>query len=452
MSEKIPPQNLSAEQAVLGSVLIDPEALAKVIEILHAESFYREAHRHIYTAICELFQSSEPIDLVTVSDWLRKHNLLEAVGGATYLSDLVEATPTSAHVHHHAILVEEKATLRQLIHAGSEIVETAFDEENNVSDILDDAEKRILDIAQNRLKQAFTPVKDILMPVMKSIESIYENKGQLLGVSSGFSDLDSLTSGFQKADLIILAARPSMGKTALALNFTQHAALKHNTAVAIFSMEMSKEQLVQRMLCSEAKIDNSRLRVGQLHENEYKRLAKAMSRLSEAPIFIDDTAGVSPVELKAKARRLQLDHDLGLIVVDFLQLMYVAKRRNDNRVQEIAEISRALKAIGKELKVPVIALSQLSRAVEQRTDKHPLLSDLRESGEIEQVADIVLFIHRNDMYDSSANSGEAELIIAKHRNGPTGRVLLTFRKEITQFYPRETSAGPVENTAVPVTL
>jgi replicative DNA helicase len=317
-----------------------------------------------------LFEKSEPIDLVTVSNALRTQDKLELVGGTPYLSDLVQSTPTSAHVYHHACIVEEKSTLRSLITAGSDIVGSAFDEDRPVTEILDSAENHILKIAQDRFKKAFTHVKDVLMPVMDRIESMYETKNQLLGVSSGFPDLDNYTSGFQKSDLIILAARPSMGKTALALNFAQHASLRHQVPVAIFSMEMTKEQIVQRLLCSEAKIDNSRLRLGQLHDNEYKRLAKTMSRLSEAPIYIDDTAGMTPTELKAKARRLQREFGLGMIMVDFLQLMHTSDRsKKDNRVQEIAEISRSLKTIAKELNIPVIALSQLSRNIEVRTNK-----------------------------------------------------------------------------------
>ena len=437
---RIPPQNLDAEQAVLGALLIDKEALPKVVEILHADSFYRDAHKNIYHAVIEQYQKNEPADLVTVSDTLRRMNLLDAAGGIPYLSDLVSATATAAHVSYHAQLVEEKATLRNLITAGSEIVEFAFQEDKGVDEILGDAENTIFNIAQNRNKKSFTPVKDILMPVMDRIEKIYENKGNVMGVPSGFPDLDTMTAGFQNSDLIILAARPSMGKTALALNFAQNVALRSKIPVAIFSLEMSKEALVQRILCSEAKIDSSRLRLGQIHDHELKRLIKAVSRLSEAAIYIDDTAEMTPIELKAKARRLQLEHGLGMILIDFLQLMHVPRRRSDNRVQEIAEISRALKSIGKELNIPVIALSQLSRAVEQRADKRPMLSDLRESGEIEQVADLVMFIHRDDYYDNAANAGEADLIIAKQRNGPTGSVQLTFRKEITQFFPREKHA------------
>lgn len=435
---KLPPQNIEAEQSVLGSLLIDKDTIPKVVEILHPESFYREAHHWIYQAIINLFQKNEPIDLVTVTDELSSIGKLDAVGGRVYVSDIINSVPTSANVEYYAKIVEDKAVLRELISQGSQMVTEAFKDDIEVDNVLDTAQKSIIDIAQKKIRQGFSKIKDLLDEVMKRMEETYDHGSHITGVPSGYIDLDELTGGFQQADLIVVAGRPSMGKTALALNIAQNVGIRHNLPVAIFSLEMSKEALTQRILCSEAEIDSSHLKSKNLHDHEWKKLGRALGRLSEAPIYVDDTPSLSPLELRAKARKLQMEHGISMIIVDFMQLMRGAQRRYENRTQEVSDISRAIKAIARELNVPVVALSQLSRAVEQRQDQIPRLSDLRESGEIEQVSDLVLFIHREAYYDRTSDKGNlAQLILAKQRNGPTGVVELTFRKEITKFGNRE---------------
>ncbi len=436
--DKIPPQNLAAEQSVVGSMLLDKNAVIKVIETLHPDSFYRDAHRYIYEAVLDLFDRGEPVDLVTVTEALRKNGKLEAAGGAVYITDLLNSVPTAANVEHYAKIVEEKAVLRRLIEAGTRIVSDGFSEPEDVDQILDHAEKAIFDIALKRVREGFHRIDSVIKRVLDKIDSLYGKKEAITGTPTGFPDLDQLTAGFQNSDLIIIAARPAVGKTAFALNIAQNIAIKHKIPVAIFSLEMSKDQLAQRMLCSEGEVDAQKLKTASLSDTGWKKLTRALGRLSEAPIYIDDSATLTATEIRAKARRLKIEKGLGLVIVDYLQLMR-GKARIENRVQEISDIARSLKTLARELEVPVVALSQLSRAVEQRTDRIPRLSDLRESGEIEQTADVVLFIHRDDYYNPQSERGNiAEIIIAKQRNGPIGSIELVFRKEIAKFCSKET--------------
>ncbi|MCX5748977.1 MAG: replicative DNA helicase [Candidatus Saganbacteria bacterium] len=440
--ERLPPQNLTAEQSVLGAMLLDKNAIIKAFEILQPDSFYREGHRLVCEAIMSLFDRGEPADIVTVTNELRKNGSLEAAGGSVYISDLLNSVPTAANVEYYARIVDEKAILRRLIDSGTKIVSDCFDGQVDVNSVLDKAEKTVFDIAMKKIKQGFFKVDKVLKNVLDRINLLYEKKLPLTGIPSGFPDLDKLTAGFQSSELIVLAARPSVGKTAFALNIAQNIAIRHKIPVAIFSLEMSKEQLVTRLLCSEGEIESSKLKTATLSDTGWKRLTKAIGRVSEAPIFIDDSPLLSAMEMRAKARRLKIEHGIGLVIVDFLQLMQT-RGRSDNRVQEISEVARSLKTLARELDVPVLALSQLSRAIEQRQDRMPRLSDLRESGEIEQVADIVMFIHREDYYNPSSDKGNiAEIIIAKQRNGPTGSIELVFRKEFTKFE----SKSPYEST------
>jgi len=435
--ERIPPQNLQAEQSVLGSMLIDKSAIVKAIEILHPDSFYRDAHSNIYRSILELFDRGEPIDLVTVTETLRKNNRLEAVGGSVYVADLINSVPTAANVEYYARIVEEKATLRRLIDAGTQMVSEAFSEPENVDQILDRAEKTIFDIALKRVREGFHKIDEVLKRVLDRIDRLYGKKENITGIPTGYADLDNLTAGFQNADLIIIAARPSVGKTALALNMAMNMAIKFKLPIALFSLEMSKDQLAQRMLCSEAEIDAMRLKTASLPDTGWKKLTRALSKLSEAPIYIDDSASITAIEIRAKCRRLKIEKGLACVIIDYLQLMS-GRSRIENRVQEISEIARSLKTLARELEIPVIALSQLSRAVEQRTDRIPRLSDLRESGEIEQTADLVMFIHREDYYNPQSERGNiAEIIIAKQRNGPIGTIELVFRKDFAKFCSKE---------------
>lgn len=436
--ERIPPQNIQAEQSVLGSMLIDKNAIVKAIEICHPDSFYKDAHRAIYETIMQLFDKGEPVDLVTVTENLRKNNRLEAVGGSVYVADLINSVPTAANVEYYAKIVEEKATLRRLIDSGTRIVAECFETPEKVDEILDRAEKSVFDIALKRVHEHFHKIDEVLKGVLDRIDKLYGKNETITGIPTGYSDLDNMTAGFQNADLIIIAARPSVGKTALALNMGINMAVKYKLPIALFSLEMSKDQLAQRMLCSEAEIDAIRLKTASLPDTGWKKLTRALSKLSEAPIYIDDSASISPMEIRAKCRRLKLEKGLACVFIDYMQLMTGRSSRNDNRVQEISEIARSLKTLARELEVPVIALSQLSRAVEQRTDRIPRLSDLRESGEIEQTADVVMFIHRDDYYNPQSDRGNiAEIIIAKQRNGPVGTVELVFRKEITKFCNKE---------------
>lgn len=435
--EKIPPQNLAAEQSVIGSMLLDKNAVVRAIEILRPDSFYRDAHRFIYEAILELFDRGEPVDLVTVTEALRKSGKLDAVGGAVYVTDLLNSVPTAANIEYYAKIVEEKATLRRLIEAGTKIVTDAFEEQEDVDQVLDQAEKIIFDIALKRVREGFHKIDSVIKRVLDKIDSLYGKKEAITGISSGFPDLDQLTAGFQNADLIIVAARPAVGKTAFALSVAQNVAIKQKIPIAIFSLEMSKDQLAQRMLCSEAEVDAQKLKTASLSDTGWKKLTRGLGRLSEAPIYIDDSATITATEIRAKARRLKIEKGLGLVIIDYLQLMR-GRSRVENRVQEISDIARSLKTLARELDVPVMAISQLSRAVEQRTDRIPRLSDLRESGEIEQTADVVIFIHREDYYNPQSERGNiAEIIIAKQRNGPVGTIELVFRKEIAKFSSKE---------------
>jgi replicative DNA helicase len=436
------PWSEEAEISVLSAMLIDGDAVARAIEMVGDGSFYRESNRRVFRAMVRLYSRGEVIDVVTLSDELKSAGELEGAGGMVYLARLVDAVPTSANIEYHCRILRDKAVLRQLIESATDIVREAYEAPaGEVDDTLDRAEQKIFQIAQSTQRQGFVWIKEILWPTFERIEELQNSPGSVTGVASGFPDLDNMTAGFQKGDLIIVAGRPSMGKTALAMNFAQHAAIDKEVPVAVFSLEMSKESLVQRLLCAEGRVDAGRLRRGRLQDDEYARLATAAGHLNTAPIWIDDTPAITVLELRAKARRLASEVDLGLIIVDYLQLMS-GPSNADNRQQEISAISRSIKAVAKELNVPVVALSQLSRAPEQRTDRRPVLADLRESGAIEQDADLVLFVYREEVYrkpedlvDDAGQSieGKAELIIGKQRNGPTGSLGLYFHKAYTLF-------------------
>jgi replicative DNA helicase len=433
--QKVPPQNIDAEQSLLGSVLLENEALSKIIEIVKPEDFYYESHRIIFLCMMELFSKNEPSDLITITEILNRKGKLEQVGGASYIAGLTEKIPTAANIEYYAKIVKEKSVLRNLINSATEIASKAINEDGNIEELLDFSEKTIFRITENQIKPSFYPLKEIITASFKNIEKLYEKKELITGVPTGYTDLDSLTSGFQPSDLIIIAGRPSMGKTAFCLNIAQYAAYEANVTTAIFSLEMSKEQLALRMLCSEARVDNHKLRSGYIAESEWGKLAMGAGKLAETRIFIDDSPGISVLEMRAKARRLKSEHGLGMLIVDYLQLMSGGRNRTDVREQEISEISRSLKALAKELNLPVVALSQLNRRVEDRTLKKPQMSDLRESGAIEQDADVILFIYRDEVYhpDSEESKGLADIIIGKQRNGPTGEIRLTFRNEYTRF-------------------
>ena len=431
---KVPPQNLEAEESVLGGILLDPDALDRIIEVMSAADFYRDAHRTIFETMLALSERGEPIDLITLSDALKARGQLPQVGGATFLAELGDKVPSAANVAHYARIVRDKAVLRSLIRVSGEIVGRCYDSQDDIEQFLDEAERLIYDVSEQRIRPAFFKVGDMIMDTIKTVEQLYERKEMVTGVPTGFLDLDQKTAGLQPADLVIIASRPSMGKTAFALNIAQYVALQTNATVGVFSLEMAKEQLVLRLLCAEARVDNAKVRAGYLAERDFPRLAMAAGRLAEAPIFIDDTPGLNVLELRAKARRLKREHDLGVVIVDYLQLMRGLDQKQENRVQELAEISRGLKALAKELQVPVVALSQLNRQVETRGDKRPIMSDIRESGSIEQDADVILFLYRDEMYHAdSADEGTAEIIIGKQRNGPIGTVRLAFRSEYTRF-------------------
>ena len=442
IEERVPPQNIEAEQAVLGAMLIDKEAIAKATEVLSADDFYREAHRVIFSAMLELYNKNEAVDMVTVTEILKRDNKLEDIGGIAYITSLANVVLTAANVKYHAEIVAEKSVLRQLVRVSTEIAAMGYEANEDVGTLLDTAESRILEISNRKKKNDFTAINDILMDSVQSIESLLQNKGGLTGLPAGFADLDKLTSGLHPSDFIILAARPSMGKTALALNIVQNVALRAHKviggeprSVAFFSLEMSKEQLVNRMLCAEAGIDSQRLRVGEMHDEDWTHLWDACDTMSRAKIYIDDTAGITAMDMRSRARRLKAEHGLDLIVVDYLQLMQGSGKRNNSgdRQQEVSEISRSLKALARELDVPVLALSQLSRSVESRQVKRPMLSDLRESGSLEQDADIVAFLYREDYYNPETENKHTELIIANHRNGPVDTVNLFFQKQFTKF-------------------
>lgn len=433
---KIPPQNLEAEQSVLGSFLIDKDALLKVADFLSPDDFYRDDHSIIYSAILKLYEKRKPIDVLTLTDLLEKEKKLKEVGGASYLTTLVNGVPTAANVVTYAQIIQQKATLRRMISAASNIAELGYDEDTEIESLLDKAESMLYGVSQKYVKQYFTPVKDVLAESFDRIDKLHKEKGVLRGVPTGLRDLDNLLAGLQNSDLIILAARPSIGKSSLALNFIDHIACDQKIPVAIFSLEMSKEQIIDRLLCLRGSVDSWKLRTGNLDDDDFGKLNYAMGVLSEAPVFIDDSPIVNAMEIRTKARRLKADHGLGLVVIDYMQLLSGGARyqNSDSRAQEVSEISRNLKGLARELNVPVLAISQLSRAVEHRPDKRPMLADLRESGSIEQDADVVMFIYRDDYYDKETeNPNIAEVLVRKHRNGPTGDVTLFWKPEYMRF-------------------
>lgn len=431
--DRVPPQNIEAEQAVLGAILINGEALITAMERISSDDFYRGAHQRIYEAIVELAEDQEPVDLITLTSLLQNKQQLEEIGGVTYLSELANAVPTAANIDYYAAIVEEKSMLRRLIRTATQIVTNGYANEDDVGSMLSEAEAKILEISQRRSSSGFVVIRDVLMEVFEKVESLYSNKGGATGIPSGFVDLDKMTSGFQRSDLVILAARPSVGKTAFALNVAQNVGVRAKETVAIFSLEMGAAQLVQRMVCAEANVDANRMRTGYLEGDDWEKLTMAIGALSEANIFIDDSPSITVADIRAKCRRLQQEKGLGMILIDYLQLI-AGRGKGDNRQQEVSEISRTLKQIARELNVPVIALSQLSRGVEQRQDKRPMMSDLRESGSIEQDADIVAFLYRDDYYDKeSEKKNIIEIIIAKQRNGPVGTVELAFLKQFNKF-------------------
>ena len=431
---KIPPHDLEAEQAVLGSMLTDKDAVISAIEKLKVDSFYRDDNKIIYESILNLYNRAEPIDIITVKDELASLGKFEQVGGLEYLAGLPDKVPTTANVEKYIKIVEEKAVLRNLIKTANEIIELGYDPTEEVDHIMDSAEKKIFDIMQDKSQKGYTPIKDVLVDSFTQLEELYNRKQHITGVPTGFTELDYKTAGLHPSDLVLIAARPAMGKSAFALNIAANAALKANVPVVVFSLEMSKEQMVNRILCSEAMVDSNKVRTGKLDEEDWEKLAGSIGPLSEAEIYIDDTPGISVMEIRAKCRKLKLEKNIGLVVIDYLQLVQGTNKRGGSREQEISEISRSLKMLAKEIGVPVIALSQLSRAVEQRPDHRPMLSDLRESGAIEQDADIVMFLYRDDYYNQESEKKDiAEVIIAKHRGGSTGTLELLWLGNYTKF-------------------
>lgn len=433
--DKIPPQSIEAEQSTLGSMLIEREAVARVEGVLSPGDFYRQAHQHIYSAVEDLFQRGEPADLLTVSEELRQQGHLEQAGGVEYLTSLLDTVPTAANVEYYAQIVKERSLLRRLIYAGTAIATLGYEEGALVEEVLNKAEELVFQLSHHRLSQDFQPLQQILTGTLTEIDRLSEKKATITGIPTGFREFDHLTAGLQPADLVVVAGRPSMGKTALCLNIAQHVGVREKLVCGIFSMEMAREQLAQRLLCAEAVVDASRMRSGRLDDNDWQRISKAIAALHDARIYIDDSPALTVMELRSKARRLKMRHGLDVLIIDYLQLIHAGTRsRYENRNQEISEISRALKALAKELRIPVVALSQLSRAVESRPNKRPMLSDLRESGAIEQEADLVAFIYRDEYYNDNTDSpGIAEIIVAKHRNGPTGTVNLVFLKQFAKF-------------------
>lgn len=434
--DRLPPQNIEAEQSVLGSLLIDPDAMTRIGALLKPADFYRESHGVIFGSILELHERNQPADFITVTDDLVKIGRLEEVGGASYLTYLINSVPTAIHVEHYARIVERTSVLRRLIEAAAQISGLAYEAADDVDDVVDRAEQILFGISERRLSRDLVPIRQLLSSYYERIEYLSSHRGELLGVPSCIPDLDKLLGGFQRSDLVILAGRPSAGKTSLALSVALNTARKYQQHIAIFSLEMSSEQLVQRLVSAETGIDQQRLRLGQIREDEWPRFVQGTAVLSDTRVFIDDTPALPLMEMRTKVRRLASEHGVDFVIVDYLQLMRAGHR--DNRVQEVSEISRGLKSLARELNVPVLALSQLSRAVEARNDKRPMLSDLRESGSIEQDADVVMFVYREEMYNKTPETENvAELIVAKHRNGPTGAVHLFFRKELAQFHPME---------------
>jgi len=441
LEERLPPHNLEAEEAVLGSLLLDPTCIVQIASFLHVGDFYREKHNWIYEADLALYDRHDVIDVVTLCDELERRGRLEEVGGPAYITSLLDAVPTAVHVEHYARIVERCAILRRLINAGSEIVRLGYQEDADVAEALDKAQELVFKVAERRLSRDFVSLRDALRDYFDQLDMLHARKGRVMGIPTGFHDLDELLGGLHRSDLIIVAGRPSVGKTSFALGMAQHAAVVEKRPVAIFSLEMSVEQLVQRLLCSEAEVDSHRLRGGYISDEEWQRITHAFGVLSEAPIFVDDTANISAMELRTKARRLKAEYDIAAIFIDYLQLMQ--GRGLENRVQEVSEISRSLKALARELDVPVVALSQLSRAVETRSPHIPVLSDLRESGSIEQDADVVIFVHREEMYNPNTEKKNiADIIVAKHRNGPVGQIPLRWFPAQTKF--ANLAVGPAE--------
>ena len=431
---KVPPHDLEAEQAVLGSMLTDRDAVISAIEVLKEEDFYRADNRAIYSAILNLYNRDEPIDIITVKSELESIGKFEQIGGLEYLVTLPDKVPTTANAIKYIKIVEEKSTLRNLIKTANEIIDLGYSSTEDVEDIMDNAERKIFDIMQRKSQKGYTPIKDVLVESFTKLEELYNRKQHITGVPTGFVELDYKTAGLHGSELILVAARPAMGKTAFALNIAANAALRGNVPVAIFSLEMSKDQLVNRILCGEAMVDSNKVRTGKLEEDDWVKLAGAIGPLSEAEIYIDDTPGISIMEIRTKCRKLKMEKNIGLVVIDYLQLVQGSNKRSGSREQEISEISRSLKILAKEINVPVIALSQLSRAVEQRPDHRPMLSDLRESGAIEQDADIVMFLYRDDYYNKESEKKDiAEVIIAKQRGGSTGTVELLWMGNYTKF-------------------
>jgi len=431
--EKLPPRSDDAEIAVLGSMLIEDNAISQAIELLESPHFYKDAHTKIFDAVVDIYSRNKPVDLLTVTEELKKNKILDEVGGASYVSSLTQAVPTAANVKHYARIVREKYILRSLITTGTQIASEAYGSEGSADDLLDRSEKMIFEISTRKAEPTSIPMKEIIKESIEAIDALYQRKENVTGVATGFHEFDLLTAGLQPSDMIVVAGRPSMGKSALAACIAEHASIVDNIPTVIFSLEMSKEQLAQRMLCSHARVDFHKVRTGFLSQSDWPKLTNAAGKLAEAPIFIDDTPAISALELRAKARRLKSQHDIGLVIVDYLQLMR-GSAGADNRQQEISEISRSLKALAREVRAPVIAISQLSRAVEARADRRPQLSDLRESGAIEQDADVVTLLLREEYYNPTPeNKGIAEVIIAKQRNGPVGSMSLAFVKEYTRF-------------------
>ena len=431
---KVPPHDIEAEQAILGSMLTDKDAVISAMEILKSEDFYREDNKAIYESILNLYNRAEPIDIITVKAELEALGKFEQVGGLEYLASLPDKVPTTANAMKYIKIVEEKSTLRTLIKTANEIIELGYDPTEDVDDIMESSEKKIFNIMQKKDKKGYSPIKDVLVDTFTQLEELYNRKQHITGVPTGFSELDYKTAGLHGSELILIAARPAMGKSAFAINIATNVALQAGKGVAIFNLEMSKEQVGNRILCSEAMVDSNKIRTGQVEDDDWVKLASTLGRLSEAPIYIDDTAGISIMEIRAKCRKLKIEKDIGLVVIDYLQLIQGSGNRNSSREQEISEISRSLKILAKELNIPVIALSQLSRGVEKRDDKRPMLSDLRESGAIEQDADIVIFLYRDDYYnEDSEKKNVAEVILAKHRGGSTGTVDLAWLPSYTKF-------------------
>ncbi len=432
--DKLPPQNLEAEMAVLGSMLLDEEAVSIASERLDAACFYKDTHKRIFQAISDLYNANKAVDLITLIDALKKDDSLDSIGGASYLTSLANAVPTAANINHYSAIVREKYILRTLINNSTKIITVCHESEGNIAEIVDTAEKLIFEVSDRRNQGSYLHLKEIVKDTIETIDKLYQNKAHVTGIPTGYIDFDMKTAGLQPSDLIIIAGRPSMGKSAFALGIAEYAGVVEKIPTAIFSLEMSKEQLVQRMLCAHARVDAHKVRTGYLATSDWPRLTAAAGKLSEAPIYIDDTPAISVMELRARARRLKSHHGIKLIILDYMQLMRGSAMNMESRQQEISEISRSLKALARELSVPVIAISQLSRAVESRTDHRPQLSDLRESGAIEQDADVVVLILREEYYNPSPeNQGIAEAIIAKQRNGPTGNLKLAFIKEFTRF-------------------